>query len=124
MDACWVWEGVRDKDGYGRVWIDGHYYRAHRVVWEDEYGPIPDGILVCHLCDNPPCVRPDHLFLGTQKDNIADMLEKGRRPAHYAVRQVCEKGHPLEQFGKQQRCRTCWRAYDREWKRRKRAGGK
>jgi len=51
---------------------------AHRKAWEDEHGPIPPGMNVCHHCDNPPCINPDHLFLGTQKDNAVDMSRKGR----------------------------------------------
>jgi hypothetical protein len=78
-DECWEWRGCRNRlGGYGRLSIDGQRVLAHRVAWEMEQGPVPDGIRVLHRCDNPPCVRPDHLFLGTQADNIADMRAKGR----------------------------------------------
>lgn len=77
-DTCWLWTGKRNRDGYG---LSAFHYRchpAHRVVWEMTYGPIPEGLRVCHHCDNPPCVRPDHLFLGTDRDNAADRHQKGR----------------------------------------------
>ncbi len=77
-DGCWEWQGSRNKLGYGITSLRGRAIRAHRVSWEIVNGPIPDGLLVCHRCDNPACVRPDHLFLGTQIDNLRDMRTKGR----------------------------------------------
>ncbi len=78
-NACWVWIGVRNSIGYGCV-SSGHDKTtpAHRFAWELVNGPIPAGMYICHRCDNPPCVRPDHLFLGTHLDNMADMVAKGR----------------------------------------------
>jgi HNH endonuclease len=77
---CWVWIGFIHKNGYGRVYTKAHgSTKAHRVSWEMANGEIPEGIEVCHRCDNPPCIRPDHLFLGTHLDNITDMINKGRR---------------------------------------------
>lgn len=78
--GCWVWMGARDQAGYGAVKVDGRMRRAARVAWELAYGPIPAGLNILHSCDNPPCVRPDHLMIGTQRANIQDMLAKGRRP--------------------------------------------
>lgn len=82
-DACWVW--VRGcfagKYSYGAFRAAGKLRKAHRVSWELANGrPIPPGLMVCHRCDNPPCVRPEHLFLGTNQDNQRDASAKGRSP--------------------------------------------
>ena len=77
---CWNWDGAKSR-GRGELW-DKEKKKpvlAHRFYYEKLVGPIPDGFNVCHTCDNPRCVRPDHLFLGTQADNLRDMTEKGRR---------------------------------------------
>lgn len=77
-DGCWEWTGVCDSNGRGKMSIHNKERSTHRLSWELHNGPIPDGLLVCHKCDNPPCLRPDHLFLGTQKDNMQDAIKKGR----------------------------------------------
>lgn len=75
---CWVWTRGRDKYGYGNIKVDGKRIGTHRFAYTLAYGPIPEGLSVCHRCDNPPCVRPDHLFAVTEKDNAQDREQKGR----------------------------------------------
>lgn len=77
-EACWLWTGHTADGRYGWFWFEGRGQVAHRVAWKLERGPIPDGLQVCHRCDVTKCVRPDHLFLGTQTDNNRDCLAKGR----------------------------------------------
>ena len=75
---CWLWVGAVTSRGYGWFVAKGRQWTAHRFSWHISRGPIPDGLFVCHHCDTPRCVRPQHLFLGTHADNMADMKAKGR----------------------------------------------
>ncbi len=77
-DACWIWTGARTSQGYGNLRRNGQSLGAHRLSWTLTVGPIPDGMSVLHHCDNPSCVNPNHLFIGTHLDNMRDAVSKGR----------------------------------------------
>lgn len=77
-EECWLWNGARNRDGYGEFCLEGRNISSHRYSWILHYGDIPNGLQVLHKCDNAPCVNPEHLFTGTQLDNMIDMDRKGR----------------------------------------------
>jgi len=76
--GCLEWTGAHQPFGYGHMWFNGAVVGTHRIAWVLANGPIPDGLQVCHTCDNPPCCEPTHLWLGTTQENTADMVAKGR----------------------------------------------
>ena len=83
-EECIIWKGKTCFSGrYGRVVGAGKNLMAHRYTWVINFGPIPKGMVVCHKCDNGLCVNPNHLFLGTQKDNVHDMIKKGRANKYF-----------------------------------------
>jgi hypothetical protein len=128
-EQCWIWTGSKGsgKDNYGFFYLHGNRktgqknVRAHRYSYELHNGKIPDGLLVLHKCDTPSCVNPDHLFLGTNKDNSDDKIRKGRFLIYGFGRinkekTSCKNGHPFNNentyilklkngFGR--RCRKC-----------------
>lgn len=77
-DECWLWTGTTNSYGYGQLSINNRKRVATHIAWELTNGPVPDGLHMCHHCDNPPCVNPSHLFPGTRSDNMQDMQSKGR----------------------------------------------
>ena len=131
--GCWEWQGYIRKDGYGEC--DPRFlgledfgaertngqWRAlvHRVFYTIHVGPIPDGLIVRHKCDNPPCVNPDHLELGTRTDNAQDRVERGRTRLGRVPQDFCKRGHDLNDpanvrrtkspHGVRRRCRACAR---------------
>ena len=88
---CLEFTGYIDKHGYGRLKHKGKWF-AHRLAYYLATGIHPGNLLVCHSCDNPPCINPAHLFLGTNKDNFDDMMKKGRGRT---LLNICKRGHPL-----------------------------
>ncbi|MDO7847580.1 HNH endonuclease [Hymenobacter sp. M29] len=93
-EGCWEWTGYKNPKGYGYLMVKaGKPTGAHRFSYELHKGPIPKGLFVCHTCDNPVCSNPDHLFLGTVKDNTQDMVKKGR--SHGQRLTHCKRGHEL-----------------------------
>jgi len=113
---CWEWQAGRDENGYGRFNYLGDNVPAQRVSYILHKGEIPFGMLVCHTCDNPSCVNPNHLFLGTHHDNVIDMFAKGRQPQRdlirgsakgtnklveddiYKIRELVEQGYTNQQI--------------------------
>lgn len=133
-EGCWEWRGSRNYYGYGTFSAHrlGHVKsRAHRVVYEHIVGPIPEGKVLLHSCDNPPCVNPEHLRPGTRPENSADMVAKDRRLEWEQRGMHCRNGHDLTRSGatrvikhgaKGERiCVTCDRIRKAEWMRKKRA---
>ena len=128
IGPCMVWNGHRNVHNYGQKRIKGRMWLLHRYAWQWANGPIPEGMCVCHACDNPPCVNPDHLWLGTQLENIRDRERKGRNG--HANKTHCPQGHPYSgdnliiTTNNGRGCRECMRQHARRYarKNRKRMG--
>ena len=89
-DTCWLWKGGLTHNGYGRYKINYRSVKAHRFSWELHFGKIPENALILHTCDNPKCVNPKHLEIGTQLDNVRDCQLKGRKFCKLKPEQVLE----------------------------------
>jgi len=125
--GCLEWLACRNTKGYGWFRFDGRNQVAHRVAWMLEHGDIPEGLCICHTCDNRICVDVDHLFLGTVKDNNRDMFLKGRNANQNTKKNHCPQGHPyagsnlyLRPGTTHRMCRACTRDATRKWRDRKR----
>jgi hypothetical protein len=117
-NGCWLWTGSKNQSGRGMFRVGRRTSAANRVAWELAHGPIADGLCVCHKCDVPSCVNPEHLWLGDHLENMADREEKGRNTgADFNRRKThCPNGHPysgdnvrVEKRGGRS-CRACCRS--------------
>lgn len=116
MTECIIWTGLTNNRGYGVIKKTGRTLLAHRVVYEECFGIIPTGMVVMHSCDVRPCVNPLHLSLGTQAQNLRDMVEKNRHNPHQSLKTACPQGHEYTEEntyrppGRNERqCRSCAR---------------
>jgi hypothetical protein len=125
-DDCWLWQAAKLATGYGQFEIrhgkgyrDRKNYKAHRVAWELENGPPPEGMHVCHKCDVRLCCNPAHLFVGTRTDNERDKVAKGRH--HETRKDACPAGHQYTaantyEYRGRRNCRACGVARKAAWR--------
>jgi hypothetical protein len=116
-DGCWLWRGPMNGNGrYGMFTYEHQTVVAHRVSYELAFGSFDPSLSVCHECDNPRCVNPEHLFLGTHRENMRDCVDKGRFKRPHGTETHCPKGHPYSGYnlivyrgkrGEQRMCRQC-----------------
>lgn len=135
LNGCWEWTLLRNPQGYGNTTCGTIRSSAHRISYAAFNGPVPAGLVVCHHCDNPPCINPAHLYIGTQEENAHDCMEKGRANFPQEL-EFCKKGlHKMEGYNvlnakKERRgnywrggrqCRACKMAVNKRYLERKKA---
>ena len=128
-DECWLWKGfINQSHGYGIAYLGQSQLRAHRLSYLLHKGPIQDGLVVCHSCDMPRCVNPEHLWIGTQRDNLHDSISKGRF-VQAQTKSHCIHGHEFTEAttfrkknGKKE-CQICRRASRTKYRAKKVAHG-
>jgi hypothetical protein len=112
-DKCWEWSGYKRKDGYANFWIKDKVYLAHRISYMISRGNVDKKTCVCHTCDNRSCINPDHLWTGTQADNMRDCAKKGRIVNKEMAKTHCSRGHEYTHIyikktgGRTRKCRIC-----------------
>jgi hypothetical protein len=113
---CWIWRGGKNRQGQGVVRHEGKNWVTSRLAWILSFGEIPPKIYVCHTCDNPSCINPNHLFLGTPKDNTQDMIRKGRRRPERPKLKIWAECHPDRAYLAKGLCYPCYHKRRRDAK--------
>lgn len=119
LSRCWEWTGTLNGGKYGWINVSKKVWGVHRLMYFLYKGPIPEGLLVCHTCDNRRCCNPEHLWLGTKRDNALDMVAKGRAGNQNSVKTHCIRGHELTPEDTyitkkgHRACRPCQRIHSR-----------